>query len=219
MSEPTSFEARALLAPRRRRLARLVLLAPVIALVGITWVGVTGGRSDHATAIVPAPTLAATSGPVALATPVLVPAQVVGVPVQRLDELQVGSLGRDDVIAVAGWYVATAVTDCPPFAGITTPGSLPEAGAATDHAAFCIRSGVLYASPPDVQDSWSTGLPAVGVTVVVGVIMPPELEMVGAGATEVVVVGRLVKPGGGCLVALACPGELLIDHVAWTASA
>jgi len=222
MNEQTSFEARAVLAPRRPRLARLALLLPVVALVAIAWAGFSGARSDQATAGIPDPTaVAAPSSTVARSTPALAPAQVIGLHVQRLDEVQTRSLGRDDVIAVAGWYVATAITGCPPLAAIYRQGSLPEVRGDADESAFCVRSGVLYASQPDVRDSrsGSAELPEVGVTIVVGVVVPPELEMIGADATEVVVVGRFVASGDGCRVPADCPRELVVDHVAWTPSA
>jgi hypothetical protein len=219
MNEPTGFEARAVLAPRRRRLARLALLLPVVALVAIAAAGFSGARSDQATARIPGPTaVAAPSRTVAGSTPAIAPAQVIGLHVHRLDEVQMRSLGRDDVVAVVGWYVATAITDCPPIAAIYRQGSLPDVRGDADTAAFCVRTGVLYASQRDVQDRWSgsAGLPAVGVTIVVGVIVPPGLEMIGADATEVVVVGRFVESGAGCPVPAGCPRELVVDHVAWT---
>jgi hypothetical protein len=221
MSEPTSFEVRTVLVPKRRRLARLVLVLPVVALVAIAWAGISGARSDRPTAAIPRSTaVAAPSSTVAGSTPAVVPVNVIGLHVQRLDEVRTGSLGRDDVIAVAGWYVATAITDCPPFAGIERPGALPDIRGDADGAAFCNRSGFLYASPPDVQDSWSgSGLPAVDVSIVVGVVLPPELEVIGADATEVVVIGRLVQSGTGCRAGTDCSRELVIDHVAWSAGA
>lgn len=218
MSEPTSFEARAVLAPRRRRLARLALLLPVVALVAIVWAGSSGARSDQATANIPDPTaVAAPSSPDAASTPAIAPAQVIGLPVQGLDDVQTRSLGRDDDIAVTGWYVATAITGCPPLAALYRQGSLPDVRGDADASAFCDRSGVLYASQPDVQDSrsGSPALPAVGVTIVVGVILPPVLEMIGADATEVVVVGRFVESSAGCGVPADCARELVVDHVAW----
>lgn len=222
MDEQTSFEARAVLAPRRARLARLALLLPVVALVATAWAGFSGARPDQATAVIPDPTaVAASSSPVAGSTPASAPAQVIGLQVQRLDEVQTRTLGRDDVIAVAGWYVATAITDCPPLAAIYRQGSLPEVRGDADVSAFCDRSGVLYASPPDIQDSWSgvVGLHVVGVTIVVGVIVPPALEIIGSDPTEVVVVGRLVESGDGCGDPANCQRELVVDHVAWTPGA
>jgi hypothetical protein len=64
--------------------------------------------------------------------------------------------------------------------------------------------------------SRDAGLPAVAVTLVVGVVVPPELEMIGADSTEVVVVGRFVESGDGCRIPAGCRRELVVDHVAWT---
>jgi hypothetical protein len=220
MREPTSFEARAVIAPRHARLARLALLLPAVALVAIAWTGFSGASSHPAPTAPPAVAVVAPSSTVARSTPVLLPAEVIGIHVQRLDEVRTGSVSRDDIIAVAGWYVTTAITDCPPIAAIYRLGALPYVRGDADKLAFCVRSGVLYASPPDVQDSWSgSGLPAVGVSIVVGVIVPLELEMIGADATEVVVIGRLVPSGAGCPAGADCTRELVVDHVAWSASA
>jgi len=146
---------------------------------------------------------------------------VIGLDVHRLDEVQPRGLGRDDAVAVVGWYVATAITDCPPLAAVHRDGSLPDIRGDADGRAFCKRTGVLYASPPDVQDSWSGsgGLGVVGAKIVVGVVVPPELEMIGADATEVVVVGRFVPSGDGCGAAGDCNPELVVDHVAWALGA
>jgi hypothetical protein len=200
MEERASFEARAVLGPRRARLARLTLLLPAVALVAITWAGLSGPRSDQATADITDPTASA-AAPTARPQP---PAQVVGLPVQRLDDIQPLGLGRDQVIAVAGWYVATAVTDCPPLAAIYRKGSLPEVRGDADSWAFCDRSGVLYASQPSLDEPPDRGDSAVAVALVIGVVVPPELEIIGAESTEVVVVGHFVDR------------ELVVDHVAWT---
>lgn len=231
MDENATFEARAVLPPRRRRTARLALLVPVVALVAIAWAGVSGNRPDQATAGIAQPTaaLAASLPAPSLAVEAPYPAQVVGLAVQRLDAVQTGRLGRDAVIAVAGWYVPTAITDCPPLAALYRPASLPDVRGDTDSFAFCVRSGVLFAARPDLHGlpmndleddaATDTGLPSVGVTVVAGVVVPPELEMVGAGATEVVVVGRFVESGAGCRATAGCSRELVVDHVGWTPGA
>ena len=237
MEEQASFEARAVLAPRRARLTRLALLLPVVALVAIAWAGVSGPRSDQATAEIPDPTaVAAPSLTAEGSTPAVAPrvrppprpAQVIGLTVNRLDDIQSLGLGRDEVVAVAGWYVATAITDCPRIVIIRRQGSLPEVRRDFDALAFCDRSGVLYASRPDLNERLPTnnlnddnrsdngGLSAVAVTLVVGVVVPPELEMIGTDATEVVVVGRFVDSGDGCRLLTGCRRELVVDHVAWT---
>jgi hypothetical protein len=82
--------------------------------------------------------------------------------------------------------------------------------------AFCVRSGVLYPSRPDLANVAATG---VAVTVVVGVVMPLELEIVDAQATQVVVLGRFSKSSDGCRVGIGCSRELLVDHVGWTPGA
>lgn len=206
MDQQAGFEARAVLAPRRARLSRVGLLLPVAALAATAWAGASGDRSDRFTAELPEATVAAapTRRPEH-------PAQVVGLEVQRLDDVRGQGLGRDDVIAIAGWYVATAITDCPRLAAIYRQGSLPEVRGDADEWAFCKRSGVLYAS-----QSRGAELPGVPVTIVVGVVVPPELEVIGAEATEVVVVGRFSEPGDGCRAPGGCRRELVVDHVAWT---
>ena len=50
MGERAGFETRAVLVPRRGRLARLALLLPVVALVATAWLGVSGARPDELTA-------------------------------------------------------------------------------------------------------------------------------------------------------------------------
>jgi hypothetical protein len=49
---------------------------------------------------------------------------------------------------------------------------------------------------------------------VVGVVVPSELEVIGADATEVVVVGRFVETIAG-----GCAPELVVDRVAWALGA
>ena len=238
MDEQASFETRAVLPPRRGNRARLALLLPAVAIVVIAWAGASSTRSDETTAdrSHPATTstasqsaAAATAG-VARASSPPQPAEVVGLGVQALDAIRPLELGRDDVIAVAGWYRTTAITDCPPLAAIYRKGALPEVRGDADEWAFCVRSGVLYASRPDPEELLATdeldgngfrsaGLEAVRFTVVVGVVVPPELEVIGADPIEVVVVGRLVESGGGCGAHPGCRRELLVDHVAWTGGA
>jgi hypothetical protein len=202
--ERTSFEARAVIEPRRPRLTRLALLLPVVALVAVAWAGVSGAPRDRATAEIPDAT--AVAGP--SLQPAVRPAQVIGLDVHQLSDVQPRTLGRDEVIAITGWYVATSITDCPQLAAIYRAGSLPEVRGDADTLAFCVRLGALYATRPDPADdrSENTRLSAVPVTIVVGVVVPPQLEMVGADPTEVVIVGRFVPSGD----------ELLVDHVAWT---
>lgn len=216
MDEQASFEARAVLAPRRARIARLALLVPVVALVAIVWAGVSGDRSGNATA----EATAELADPTAVAAPMPThPAQVLGLDVRTLAEVRPRS--HDEMVVVAGWYVPTAITDCPPLAAIYRDGSLPWVRGDADEWTFCDRSGVLYASQPDPYENahantWITTVP---VSIVTGVIVPLELETIGAEATEVVVIGRFVESGDGCRASAACSRELVVDHVAWAAGA
>jgi len=218
MDEQASFEARAVIAPRHARLARLALLVPVVALVAVAWAGASGDRSGSATA-------AATAGlpdPVAVAQPTPThPAQVLGLEVQALADVQPRSLGRDELVVVAGWYVTTAITGCPPLAAIYRDGSLPHLRGDADEWTFCDRSGLLYGSRPDPYENAhaNTWIPTVPVSIVVGVIVPLELEMIGAEATEVVIIGRFVESGDGCRASAPCSRKLVVDHLAWTAGA
>ena len=208
MDEQATFEPRAVLAPRRARLTRLALLLPAVALVAIAWAGFSGARTDEATAEVPVPTAAVTRSP-------QYPAQVVGLDVQRLDDVQPRWLDRDDVIAIAGWYVATAITDCPPLDAIYRDGSLPEVRGDAGVLAFCERAGVLYASRPSLDKHENAGLRAVAATLAIGIVAPPELEIIGTVATEVVLIGRFVGSGDACRVHAGCRRDLVVDHVAW----
>jgi hypothetical protein len=209
MAEQASFEPRAVLAPRRRRLARLVLLLPVVALVATAWLGASGARPDELTAEIADPTAAATPSPRPQ-----VPAEVLGLDVKRLDEVERRDIRRDELVVVTGWYVATATTNCPTLAAIYREGSLPEVRGDADELVFCERFGVLYPSRPDVGERW----PWVPVRLVVGVIVPPWLESIGAEATEVVFIGRLVEARQGCRAPSLCR-ELVVDHLAWTSPA
>ncbi len=94
--------------------------------------------------------------------------------------------------------------------------------------AFCERSGVLYASWPGLErlsmgtehnGRANAGLSAVAVTLVRGVMVPPELEMIGGDATEVVVVGAFMESGEGCGIPAGCTTELVVYHLAWTGGA
>jgi hypothetical protein len=218
MDEHADFEARAVLPPRRARRARLALLVPVVALVVVAWAGLGGDRPHPTTAVIPAPTTVAVPS---LAVEARYPAEVIGLAVQPLGDLQIGRLGFDAVVAIAGWYVPTAITDCPPLAAIYRDGALPYVRGDADKLAFCVRSGMLYPSRPDLASDSSRDLVPTGVavTVVVGVIMPLELEAIGTDATQVVVLGRFGKIGDGCRTGVGCSRELLLDHVAWTPGA
>jgi hypothetical protein len=149
--------------------------------------------------------------------------------VQRLDAVQPLGLGPDQEVAVAGWYATTAITGCPPLAAIYRDGSLPYLRGDADELAFCVRSGVLYASEPIAGSPPPTTAPRGGpaadptlsvlsVTVAIGVVMPPEIEVVGARSMEVVVLGRFVPRRAGCVFLAGCGRDFVVDHVAWTSA-
>ena len=233
MDEETSFAPRSVLGPRRAGRTGLAVVVPALALAATVWAGLSGARSDDGVATVPDAVAAASDTIEAVASPPASPGgrpgypeRVVGLEVQRLHDVRPRQLGRDEVVALAGWYVATGISDCPRVVVIRRQGSLPEVRRDFDHLAFCDRSGVLYASRPDLDErlprsyfednrSKNAGLPVVGVTLVVGVVVPRELEMVGTTATPVVLVGRFVASGEGCLTEATCAHRLVVDHVAW----
>lgn len=216
MEEQASFETRAVLAPRRARLSRLALLLPAVALMVIVVAGLNGAPAGRTTAQGPDPSAAAATVAVPRPRP---PDRVLGLQVRRLDEIDLAAVGRDDVLVVSGWFVPTAVNDCPPIAAIYRDGALPNVRGDADELVFCVRSGVLHATSPDDDGRLPhAGLSSIPASLVVGVIAPRELEIVGSGATEVVVLGRLVPTGDGCGTSAGCGRELVIDHVAWTGS-
>ena len=226
MDQQASFETRAVLVPRRARLSRLALLLPVIALVATAWAGVSGARQDVAIVEAPAPAAAhgsegtASAGsslPARASAPPQPPGQALGFDVHRLVDVEQQGVSRGQVIAVSGWYVATAITDCPPMDAIYRSADVPAVGDDWDSWAFCERSGVLFATQPD--DVVVARQLAVPVTVVLGVVMPPELEMIGRDATQVVVLGHFVKPTEGCGGSSRCRDTLVVDYVAWTPNA
>jgi hypothetical protein len=236
MDEQASFETRAVIEPRRAGWNRLVIAIPVLTLAAMVWAGASGAGSDraitesqHAVAVVGSSIGAVASPNVALppGDPGY-PAQVIGLDVQRLDVVQARGLGRDAPIAISGWYVVNSITDCPPLATIYRSASLPEVGGDIDSWAYCDRSGVLYASQPDPEGRMPTddldnnqpaalGLPAVAVTLLKGVVMPPGLETIGADATPVVLVAHFDESREGCGVPAGCAQELVVDHLGWAA--
>jgi hypothetical protein len=223
--EEAGFEARAVLAPARRRGNRLVIVLPVVALVGIALAGLSGPHLDRPTAELAAGTAAAASVAVEPSTPPH-PAEALGLAVHQLDQIEPGRVDPDKSVAVTGWYVATAVVNCPPLAAIYRDGALPYLRGDADELAFCERSGVLYAARPDADGRLSTsshdgtagkvGPPAVAASLAVGIIIPAELEVIGAAATEVVVIGHFVETGTRCGLPPGCHSGLVVDHVAWT---
>jgi len=216
MDEQASFEARAVLPPRRAGRNRLAIVVPALALFGIAFAGYAGGRSDQNAK----PTdVAAVAPPSPSAAPpaqaVRYPAEVIGLGVHGLVDVQAQGLGLDKPVAIAGWYVATAITDCPPLAAFYRAGALPDVRediATIDSWAFCRRTGVLYSSRPGYNP---TGVPAVQATLITGVVVPPALEKIGAAATQVVLVAHFAPPGG-CR-GPRCVTELLVDYLGWAA--
>jgi hypothetical protein len=225
-----AFERRAVLAPGRGRRTRLAVALPIVALVGIAFVGLAGHRSDGPTAVdVPAASQPATPELAAAGTPLpqpddAYPAKVLGLPVRNLADVQLAALGRDDVVAIAGWYVTLAVTDCPPLARtFHQPGAGVPPG--FDPSAYCERSGVLYATPTfpgtlsQPAELAGVGPQSVDASVVRGVVMPPELQLVSPEPTPVVVLGRFVPTSSACMLVGACPSRLIVDYLGWSGSA
>jgi len=235
MDEQASFEPQAVLGRRPAGRNRLLVAVPVLAFAGIAWAGLSGPRSDGEVA---AGSL--TTGPPATAAPAVTaaavavvppagpdyPTRLLGLAVHRLDDVQPAELGPNDVTAIAGWYVATAIIDCPPLAALYRAGSPPELSGGADSWAFCDRSGVLYASRPDLEQRLPTnnlednrskgaGLPVIPAELMTGIPVPPALEVIGAAATPVVVLGRFVDSNAGCGSPAVCRRVLAIDHVAW----
>ena len=226
MDEQARFEPRSVLGPRRSGRSRIGLAVLAVVLVGTAWAGLSGAPPNQSTAGVEtsgAPLAPITERP----TDPQGPGRVLGLEVMPLGQVEPRQLGRDDVVALSGWYVATAVTSCPPLAKIYQEASLPQIRAA-DWREFCNRSGVLFAAQPHLTGDQPTGsvegTPSgnAGVSVVsawlaIGIVVPPELEVVDLDSTAVVVVGRFVESADACPVVQGCPRELMIDRVAWTA--
>jgi hypothetical protein len=225
MDRRTTFETRAVLAGKGSRVRRVTLLVPALALVVTAWAGLSARPS--ATETPSAPNVAAAthvdvgsdpaSGAAAEGISPAFPREVVGLEVHGLADIQTRTLTRDDVVAVSGWYVPTAIGDCP------TPRDEPES------LASCDRTGALFASRPNLSaDSLrnlveevrarNAGRSAVAATLAIGVVAPPELEAAGTTATPVVVVGHFVKSGETCIGRADCPRHLIVDHIAWTPS-
>jgi hypothetical protein len=237
VDEQATFAPRSVLGRKRTGWNRLAVVVPALALAAIVWIGITGQRQGNDTA---AGAVAAQASAAAdLASPAdrepslepAIPDQVLGIEIHRLDEIETRGLDPHTVVGVAGWYVATAITDCPPLAAIYRDGALPEVRrdiAVVDSWAFCERSGVLYASRPDLEErlptnnlednrSKSAGLPAVAASLVIGVVAPPGFEVIGATATPVVVLGHFVDTSRDCASPALCRRELVVDYVGWAA--
>lgn len=235
MDEQARFETRVVLAPKRARSSRLAVLVPGVALIATAWAGLSGAPSNQSAAGVdasratqPGTAAAQPSAPVAERPPdPQAPGRVLGLEVTPLAQLEARQLGRDDVVALSGWYVATRITACPPLAEIYWEATLPDVRTA-DWRVFCNRSGVLFASQPHLADnqpmssfeatqSRNAGVSVVTAWLAIGIVVPPALEVVDLDSTAVVVVGRFVESADACPVVQGCPRDLMIDRVAWTA--
>jgi hypothetical protein len=237
MDEEAAFETRAVLGAKRSRVSRLALLVPAVALVATAWAGLSGAPSnqsadgvDASVATQPAlvgdqPSSAVADGDTSGDNQP--PGEALGLEVHKLDEIDPGAVGDDDVLAIEGWFLATEITDCPPLAAIFRQTASPDASRYVDSWRFCKRSGVLFATQPmfkggppandfDENRSKNSGLPAIDVMVDERVVMPAELELIGGDATPVVVLGRLLEPDDRCHWPMECPRQLVVDHIAWT---
>jgi hypothetical protein len=213
MPEPehASYETHAVLTPRRARSTRLALALSGVALVAIVGAGLSGPRVDPPReAAVATATAASASVAVALprvaARPQEYPTKVIGLPVRRFEDIQPATLGSGDVVAIAGWYRPTRVTDCPPLAAIYRDGGVPDVRGGTDVLAFCVRTGVF-------SELMGAEEPSVTATLAIGIVAPTQLEIVGSGASQAVVVGHFAQPGA---CGPTCSPQLIVDHVAWT---
>lgn len=230
MDERATFETRAVLVPKHARISRLAVLLPAVALTITAWAGLNGARPHDASreasqpaALAEPPAVASEPAASAAAAtpPPERPAQVFGLDVQRLDAMHLAGLSGDDIVVLTGWYAPTAITDCPRLAAIYRDGALPDVRGDIDPLAFCVRSGLFYASRPDVREYRFNGARRLSIpaTFVIGVIAPMGIETVGADPTEVVVIARFVESSDGCSSPAGCGHELLIDHVAWSGGA
>jgi len=234
MDEQASFEPRSVLGSRRGRWNRLRVIVPALALASIAWIGISGQHQGGDIATGEKAAKASSTAAVALpadvqaSTEVAIPTQALGLAVHRLDSVQPEHLERGAVIAIAGWYVATAIADCPPLDAFYRAGALPEVRgdiAAVDTWAFCERTGVLYAAQPvpdgrlptddlDNNTPAAFGLPAVATSMVIGVVAPPQLETIGGAPTPVVVIGHFAA-GPNCPDRPACKPQLVVDYLPW----
>jgi hypothetical protein len=237
IEEQASFEPQAVLTRRRAGWNRLLIVVPVLAFALTAWAGISGPRSDGDQAA----NNRATEPPAASTSLVAIasqpqdrlagrgfPSRVLGLDVRPLDDIPPQGDRGDAAIALAGWYVATAMTACPPDSDIVRPGLIADLGVDADPRTFCARVGVLYATPPDARNGSApndaedgagpaAALASVQATLTPGVVVPPELESVGMDATPVVFVGRLVDGSTVCYEPWGCPAALLVDRVVWAA--
>lgn len=206
------------------------MLVPLVALTAIALVGLTGTpASGPRTAILPisTPSTPAVSPPVPEPLAAPYPAQALGLAVHRLDDVQLARLNRDDVVAIEGWYLPLATTDCP--AGVPSQQSPPpDILPGFDPWAYCERSGVLYAAQPGLNGRLvvptgatdaGNGPVAVSASLLHGVRLPVALEAVHPQPMEVVVLGHFVETSSACMLLGACPSQLVVDYLAWAPDA
>ncbi len=228
MHEPTAFETRPVLGPGRARRNRFAVLVPLIALGAIAAIGLTGSRSNPTTADLPSATTWQSATPSsAAASEAPYPTEALGLAVHPLDDLQLARLNRDDVVAIEGWYLPLATTNCP--AGVPSQQSPPpEIQPGFDPWAYCERSGVLYAASPGVDgrllpatspDHGGIGPEAVSASLLHGVRLPAALETTHPVAMQVVLLGHFVESSSACMLLGACPSELVVDYLAWSPDA
>jgi hypothetical protein len=233
MDEHVLFEPRAVFEPRRAGRNRIAILVPLLALVAIAWLGLSDAGSDQLAVDGAGAAVAAAPSGIAAPSPTLppvahFPAKVLGLDVHRLTDITARALGPREVIAVAGWYVPTAITNCPeldfPYVQ-DSPAELPHR-VDRDRLAFCQRFGVLYASRPGDSERLpannreddrprDVGPPAYTVSLVTGIRVPAALETIGASATPVVVIVHFDASGDACVSRAGCARALIVDFLGW----
>jgi len=208
----------------------------MLALAIVGWAGLSGQRAGANLAAIDPSVPPASEGPSgapvrnggpdpAIAIPLL-PEEVLGLPVRGLRGLDVLSLVGGREVAISGWYEAGSRTGCPPEADPDRPALVTEMGLA-DWATFCQRSGRLFATSPNASTSGTyrlenrfknDDLPALGVGMRPGVVVPVTLDASGSDATPVVLVGQLVWPFDNCArFVTRCRPNLRVDRVIWVA--
>jgi len=238
MDEHASFEAQPVLTRRRAGWNRLLVVVPLLAFAATAWAGLNGPRSsadsaDTSALESPASSALAADRPVSIpahdpgiAIP-LWPDQVLGLDVRSLRGMNQLELVGGPEIAVGGWYEPGSTTGCPTLDAIDLPGYVLELGVVSDTATFCKRSGRLFATSPSANTDGSAtyrlenrfkndDLPALGVAMRPGVVIPSTVEETAEETVPVVFIGRLVWPFEGCAKFVTrCRPQLLVDRVIW----
>jgi hypothetical protein len=234
MDEQSSFEPQAVLAPKRAGWNRLRIILPVVALIGAVWFGISGRGPAASPGDEHDKAIAQASNPASPADTTQPPGQdtggypstVLGIEVRTLANLDRSNTGKEQVVAVAGWYLAWPSLGCPTSRGVV-PGFVAELGVDADRRTFCDRSGLLVAIPNPAGSSTNVGgandhpygssapqpLP---VIVTPGVVLPAELSGTGAASApgQVILIGRLVERSQPTDQA-SSGAQLLVDRVAW----